>query len=59
MQFIPHRKNITSATKINWLMLFEKIIAVYCGNQREHTDAFCSFIGLKQVVHIEPLDLNV
>jgi hypothetical protein len=49
-------KHYVSATKTkpNRLMLFRKTVAVYCENQREHTNTLCGntaeFLMLKHVV---------
>jgi hypothetical protein len=46
-----------SATKLNRLMLFREIIAVYFENHMEHRNIFCvgrmqSFLTLKHMVYI-------
>jgi hypothetical protein len=56
IQFVPHRKHIVSATKINRLMLFREIIAVYCENHTEHMNTLCGqnveLVNVKQVVYM-------
>jgi hypothetical protein len=45
------------AAKVNRLMPFKEIIAVYCENHAKHANALCRqnaevFIVLKQLIHI-------
>jgi hypothetical protein len=41
-----------SPTETNRLMLFRETVAVYCENHTEHTDTFCEYFMLKQLVDI-------
>jgi hypothetical protein len=49
---VPHRKHNVSATKPNRLMLFRKIVGVYCENHTEHINTLCGqeaeFVGAKE-----------
>jgi hypothetical protein len=55
IQFLPQRKHF-SITKINWLMLFKEIIAVYSENHTIPVNVVCgkmqSYRLLKQVSHV-------
>jgi hypothetical protein len=38
------KTQLFTITKINWLMLFKEIIAVYCGNHTKHMSKNADFL---------------